>query len=70
MLEKEGEDRTEITPVQAWFEILAKYGVERVMGRVERLKGELGGRRVVRCPHFGARVDRGEWEVVVEGVMR
>ncbi|KAK4659105.1 hypothetical protein QC762_107308 [Podospora pseudocomata] len=69
VLEKEGEDRTEITPVQAWFEILAKYGVERVMERVERLKGELGGRRVVRCPHFGARVDRGEWEVVVEGVM-
>lgn len=34
---------------------------------LEGLKRELGG--VVKCPHFGACIDRGVFEGVVESVM-
>ncbi|KAK0670436.1 hypothetical protein QBC41DRAFT_221860 [Cercophora samala] len=72
VMEKEGEDEQEATPVRAWFEMVGRYGLERVMGKVGELKGELGRRKrgtVVRCPHFGARLDKGGWEGVVERVM-
>ncbi|KAK4181632.1 hypothetical protein QBC36DRAFT_361267 [Triangularia setosa] len=69
-LEKEGEDEVEVTPVQAWFELVGKYGLERVIRGVEELKRGVGRQKgVVRCPHYGARLGRGEWEGLVRRVM-
>ncbi|KAK3900289.1 hypothetical protein C8A05DRAFT_17388 [Staphylotrichum tortipilum] len=61
------DDEVELAPVQAWFELVRRFGVGEVMreGVLERLKRELGGG--VRCPHFGAALGRGVFEGVVGG---
>ncbi|KAK0748203.1 hypothetical protein B0T21DRAFT_356065 [Apiosordaria backusii] len=69
-LEKGGEDEMEVTPVQAWFELVSGYGLGRVMEGIGELKREMGRRKgAVRCPHYGARIGRGEWEEIVGEVM-
>ncbi|KAK1752409.1 alanine racemase, partial [Echria macrotheca] len=59
----------EVTPVQAWFELVGRFGVGVVMrGEVlGELKRELRG--VVRCPHYGAVMERGAFESVVARVL-
>jgi hypothetical protein len=53
----------EITPVQAWFMLSARYEVGRVVGRIEGLKRRIGG--LVSCFAFGAVMDEGRfWDVV------
>jgi hypothetical protein len=59
----------EIAPVQAWFELVARFGAAELMreGVLDRLKRELVG--VVKCPHFGASIKRLAFESVVGRVM-
>ncbi|WYZ34617.1 hypothetical protein EsH8_I_000893 [Colletotrichum jinshuiense] len=59
----------ELTPVQAWFELAARYGAAVLMEDVviEALKREFCG--VVDCIHFGAIIERDAFESVVERVM-
>ncbi|KAK5663303.1 hypothetical protein OQA88_3731 [Cercophora sp. LCS_1] len=59
----------EITPVQAWFELAAQWPVEVLLRRdvLDGLKRELTG--VVRCPHFGACMEREAFESVVGRVL-
>ncbi|KAK4158469.1 hypothetical protein C8A00DRAFT_39190 [Chaetomidium leptoderma] len=63
------DDRVEITPVQAWFELVGRFGVDVLMaeGVLERLRREFVG--VVRCPHYGASLERGSFESVVARVL-
>ncbi|KAH6634409.1 hypothetical protein B0J18DRAFT_406065 [Chaetomium sp. MPI-SDFR-AT-0129] len=74
-------DQVEVTPIQALFELLARFGggwleSTGVPGSVddgsdlllsERLKRELVG--VVKCPHYGASMERGAFENVVGRVL-
>ncbi|KAH6650762.1 RNA polymerase I-specific transcription initiation factor RRN3-domain-containing protein [Chaetomium tenue] len=62
-------DGVEVAPVQAWFELVGRFGAERVMaaGVLERLKREFVG--VVKCLHYGASVERGVFESVVGRVL-
>lgn len=74
-------DQVEVTPVQALFELLVRFGgawleSTAVPGSVddgsglllsERLKRELVG--VVKCPHYGASMERGAFESVVGRVL-
>ena len=55
--------------MQAWFELVRRFGVDMVMaeGVLEALRREFVG--VVRCPHFGAVVERGAFESVVGRVL-
>ncbi|KAK3329356.1 BZIP-type transcription factor [Apodospora peruviana] len=59
----------EITPVQAWFELAACWPMAVLLrGDVlDRLKKEFVG--VVRCPHYGAQIERGAYESIVERVL-
>ncbi|KAK4237145.1 RNA polymerase I-specific transcription initiation factor RRN3-domain-containing protein [Achaetomium macrosporum] len=59
----------EIAPVQAWFELVTRFGAATLMreGVLDRLKREFVG--VVKCPHFGASMKRGAFETVVAGVL-
>lgn len=59
----------EITPVQAWFLLVEKYDVRKVVEerRMEALKRGLGG--LVGCWAFGAVMDRERFWRVVEEVM-
>ncbi|KXH39324.1 hypothetical protein CSIM01_13429 [Colletotrichum simmondsii] len=59
----------ELTPVQAWFELAARYGAAALMRRnvIEALKREFCG--VVDCIHFGAIIERDAFESVVARVM-
>ncbi|KAF6810338.1 methyltransferase domain-containing protein [Colletotrichum sojae] len=59
----------ELTPVQAWFELAARYGAAPLMEEriVEALKREFCG--VVDCIHFGAIIERDAFESVVARVM-
>ena len=63
------DDSVEVAPVQAWFELVERFGAERVMaqGVLERLKREFVG--VVKCPHYGASMERGAFESVVGRVL-
>ncbi|KAL2134892.1 hypothetical protein VTI74DRAFT_10527 [Chaetomium olivicolor] len=63
------DDALELTPVQAWFELARRFGVERLMaaGVLDTLKRELVG--VVKCPHFGASMERAAFESVVGRVL-
>jgi hypothetical protein len=63
------DDDVEVTPVQAWFELVRRFGVERLMaeGVLGRLKRELVG--VVRCPRIGCSLPRGAFEGVVARVL-
>lgn len=59
----------EITPVQAWFMMVEKYDVRRVIEekRLEALKRGLGV--LVGCWAFGAVMDVGRFWEVVDRVM-
>ena len=58
----------ELTPVQGWFELVERYGTEVLLGQaMASLKREFVG--VVKCPHFGAVIEREAFESVVERVM-
>ncbi|OHW95810.1 methyltransferase domain-containing protein [Colletotrichum incanum] len=59
----------ELTPVQAWFELAARYGAAALMREnvIEALKKEFCG--VVDCIHFGAIIERDAFESVVARVM-
>ncbi|KAK1513065.1 hypothetical protein CTAM01_00461 [Colletotrichum tamarilloi] len=59
----------ELTPVQAWFELAARYGAAALMrgNVIEALKREFSG--VVDCIHFGAIIERDAFESVVARVM-
>ncbi|KAF7555643.1 hypothetical protein G7046_g6504 [Stylonectria norvegica] len=54
----------ELTPVQAWFELSARYPVERLLepAVVDSLKQEFNG--VVKCLHYGAVIEREAFESV------
>ncbi|KAK4230522.1 hypothetical protein QBC38DRAFT_468962 [Podospora fimiseda] len=63
-----GKDDEEITPVQVWFELVRRYGVETVLSGIDEMKREFVG--VVKCPaHFGAVLERGAFESVVGRVL-
>ncbi|KAJ0313800.1 hypothetical protein COL516b_000745 [Colletotrichum fioriniae] len=59
----------ELTPVQAWFELAARYGAAALMrgNVIEALKRGFCG--VVDCIHFGAIIERDAFESVVARVM-
>ncbi|KAK3335576.1 hypothetical protein B0T19DRAFT_436418 [Cercophora scortea] len=59
----------EITPVQAWFELAARVPMEVLLRRevLDALKREFVG--IVRCPHYGAQIERGAYESVVGRVL-
>ncbi|WQF78048.1 hypothetical protein CDEST_03062 [Colletotrichum destructivum] len=59
----------ELTPVQAWFELAARYGAAALMRGdvIDTLKREFCG--VVDCIHFGAIIERDAFESVVARVM-
>ncbi|KAI0594298.1 hypothetical protein F4775DRAFT_434578 [Biscogniauxia sp. FL1348] len=59
----------EVAPVQAWFEIAAAYGLgtARDGARMARVASELAG--VVKCLHFGAVIERGAFDSVLERVL-
>ncbi|KXX74967.1 hypothetical protein MMYC01_207432 [Madurella mycetomatis] len=62
-------DDVEVTPVQAWFELVGRFGAEVMMaeGVLENLKREFVG--VVKCPHYGASLERAAFESVVGRVL-
>ncbi|PQE04201.1 alanine racemase protein [Rutstroemia sp. NJR-2017a BVV2] len=62
-------DDYEITPVQAWFEIVERYDVQTVVqeGKVKALKRALGP--LVGCFDFGAVMEAGRFRKVVDEVM-
>ncbi|KAK0734151.1 hypothetical protein B0T26DRAFT_687321 [Lasiosphaeria miniovina] len=59
----------EVTPVQAWFELAARHPVALLLRAdiLAALKRELLG--VVKCPHFGAVMERAAFESVVARVL-
>lgn len=61
----------EVVPVQAWFEIIRKYGPEAVLGDggrvLERLTAELRG--LVKCLSFGAVIKREALDSVLYRVL-
>lgn len=63
------DDQVELAPVQAWFELVARFGPAVLLaeGVLEALKKEFVG--VVKCPHFGAVMERGAFESVVARVL-
>lgn len=58
----------ELTPVQAWFELAARYPAALLLRAdvLSALKVELKG--VVRCVYYGAAMERGAFESVVQRV--
>ncbi|PHH71986.1 hypothetical protein CDD80_4842 [Ophiocordyceps camponoti-rufipedis] len=59
----------ELTPVQAWFELAARYPAERLV-RAEVLNALLARFcGLVRCVAYGAAVERGAFESVAVGVL-
>ncbi|KAK3984689.1 hypothetical protein QBC44DRAFT_336585 [Cladorrhinum sp. PSN332] len=62
-----GTDDAEVTPVQVWFELVGRYGVETVLGGIDEMKREFVG--VVKCPHYGAVLEREAFESVVTRVL-
>jgi len=59
----------ELTPVQAWFELSARYPLATLLQRetLDTLKRELAP--MVRCPHYGAQMERMAYESVVGRVL-
>ena len=58
----------ELTPVQAWFELVERYGREALSTEVmDAMKREFVG--VVKCIHFGAAMEREAFESVAGRVM-
>ena len=59
----------EVAPVQAWFELASRYPLEILLRRdvLDTLKRELSP--VVRCPHYGAQMERMAFESVVGRVL-
>ena len=59
----------DLTPVQAWFELAARYPLEILLRRdvEDRLKREFVG--VVKCPHYGAAVERGALESICARIL-
>lgn len=59
----------ELTPVQAFFELVARYTVEILLQAsvLEALKMQLLG--VVKCQHYGATIERAAFESVVARVL-
>ncbi|KAK0731654.1 hypothetical protein B0H67DRAFT_82294 [Lasiosphaeris hirsuta] len=59
----------EITPVQAWFELADRFPMEVLLRKdvLEALKREFVG--VVKCPHYGAQIERGAFESIVGRVL-
>jgi hypothetical protein len=59
----------ELTPVQAWFELMGRYPPEVLLREdvLGALKRELAP--VVKCPHFGAVMEREAYESVVGRVL-
>ncbi|KAK4464846.1 hypothetical protein QBC42DRAFT_262454 [Cladorrhinum samala] len=62
-----GKDDAEVTPVQVWFELVARYGVDAVLGAIDQMKREFIG--VVKCPHYGAVLEREAFESIVGRVL-
>ncbi|KAK4184055.1 hypothetical protein QBC35DRAFT_506767 [Podospora australis] len=60
-------DNIDIYPVQVWFELVARYGADVILTQTDELKKKLG--KVVRCPRYGAVLDRKIFEKVVEEVL-
>ena len=68
----------EITPVQAWFLLMGRLGVETLVGDgkhagakeglLPRLKKGLG--KLVNCFEFGAVMDEASFWEVVESIMK
>jgi hypothetical protein len=55
----------EVTPVQAWFLMVDRYGIEKIVNadRVEKMRQGLA--KLVECFAFGAVMDESRfWEVV------
>ncbi|KAK5990438.1 hypothetical protein PT974_08706 [Cladobotryum mycophilum] len=63
------QDVTELTPVQAWFEMAARYPISVLYaeGVLESLEIEFS--HVVRCVVFGASMSRAEFEDIVSRVL-
>ncbi len=63
----------EITPVQVWFMLVERYGVERLVKGVEagKVREELkkGLSKLVGCWEFGAVVDVDKFWAVAESVI-
>ncbi|KAK0632016.1 hypothetical protein B0T14DRAFT_559746 [Immersiella caudata] len=59
----------ELTPVQAWFELAGRYPLDVLLRQdvLGALKRELAP--VVKCPHFGAVMEREAYESVVGRVL-
>jgi hypothetical protein len=57
----------EITPVQAWFLLVARYDQAQLLGKLERLRKDLAS--LVDCYCFGAAMDETKFWNVVEGIM-
>ena len=59
----------EITPIQAFFELAKVWPVDVLLSGdiLDRLKREFLG--VVKCPHYGAQIERGAYESIVERVL-
>lgn len=59
----------DLTPVQAWFELAARYPIDVLLRRdvEDRLKREFVG--VVKCPHYGAAIERGAFESICARVL-
>jgi len=60
----------ELTPVQAWFDLASRYPLDLILRPdvLAELKRELAP--VVKCPHFGAQLERMAYESVVGRVLR
>ncbi|KAB5536570.1 RNA polymerase I-specific transcription initiation factor RRN3-domain-containing protein [Coniochaeta sp. 2T2.1] len=59
----------EVAPVQAWFELAARYPLDILLRRdvEDRLKREFVG--VVKCPHYGAAIERGTFDSICARVL-
>jgi hypothetical protein len=59
----------DITPVQAWFELAAAYPMDLLL-REDVLDGlKRGFEGVVKCPHYGATMERTAYDSVVMRVL-
>lgn len=55
----------EVTPVQAWFMLVEKYGLDRIIGNIENLKSRIAP--AVTCYSFGALIEETSlWPVAAE----
>lgn len=59
----------ELAPVQAWFELAARWPLETLLRKdvEDRLKTAFVG--VVKCPHYGAAIERGAFESICARVL-